>query len=81
MFKQLHSDPAAGIHFISAGLQYQLLDDHTYAAKKLAYPYQNYNDLNTTMKASFLNKRKKWNKAAEKAPKLTEYLKNRIYKD
>lgn len=81
MFKQQYSDPHGGIHFIATGLQYQLLDDHTYAAKELAYPYQNYNDLNTTIKSKFLNKKNKWMKAAEKAPKLTEYLKNRIYKD
>jgi tryptophan halogenase len=81
MFKQQYSDPHGGIHFIATGLQYQLLDDHTYSTKTLAYPFQDYNQLNTTIKSKFLNKRNKWIKAAEKAPKLTEYLKNKIYKD
>lgn len=80
MFNNEYSSTFAGIHCIATGLEYTMLDDFVMDNKKSTYGL-NYDDIAKDIKASFINKKNKWEKAAKNSPTLYEFLKNNIYKE
>lgn len=81
MFENEYKDQKAGIHCIATGLEYPMVDDYIMSAKQLDFKYTNFDNMAKDIKASFINKKNRWKKAAEKAPTLYQYLLENIHND
>ena len=71
MFENEYKDQKAGIHCIATGLEYPMVDDYIMSAKQLDFKYTNFDNMAKDIKASFISKKNRWKKAAEKAPRKT----------